>query len=314
MAMARNLVEAAVGLLAVVAVAAGAPGPARARAARIVTESAVASVVAEESAGLAGASAAELTLGGAEATRAGVDPPGNVVLAAATASIPVVEPGYRIFRPDGPGPHPAVVFMSGCSGLTPSFAPRSYERPAEELRKLGFVVVWVDYLGRRNLRSCAGGGVTQEEAGRDAVAAASWLRTRPYVDAKRIAAIGWSYGGGAVLAALSSHPADQLVFSRAVVYYPYCDSTVGSSPTRIPLLALRGSSDNVAPRRLCEPALGGSSGTANVRIIDYPEAQHAFDVSELPPRIEYQFGTLGYHPRAAAAAWDEVQRFLRPGA
>lgn len=24
---------------------------------------------------------------------------------------------YRMFRPPGPGPHPAIVFVSGCSGL-----------------------------------------------------------------------------------------------------------------------------------------------------------------------------------------------------
>ena len=126
----------------------------------------------------------------------------------------VVDGSYRIFRPDGPGPHPAVVFVSGCSGFTPSFAPKAYERPAEQLRGMGFVVVWADYLGLRNLKSCSGGGITPDEAGRDAVTAASWLRSQSYVDAKRITAIGWSYGGNAVLAALSSHSVDQLIFTR----------------------------------------------------------------------------------------------------
>ena len=27
------------------------------------------------------------------------------------------EGGYKIFRPDGPGPHPSVVFLCGCSGF-----------------------------------------------------------------------------------------------------------------------------------------------------------------------------------------------------
>ena len=41
--------------------------------------------------------------------------------------------GYRMFRPDGPGPHPAVVFVSGCSGFKPMFAPNAYVHPTEQL-------------------------------------------------------------------------------------------------------------------------------------------------------------------------------------
>lgn len=236
----------------------------------------------------------------------------SVLLISTAVVAQVTEGGYRIFRPDGPGPHPAVVFVSGCSGFTPAFAPKAYERPAEQLRGLGFVVVWADYLGRRNLKSCAGGGITPDEAGRDAVAAASWLRSQPYVDAKRIAAIGWSYGGGAVLAALGGHSADQLIFTRVILYYPAC-SGVGPWSNPIPALVLRGSSDNVAPHSLCESAFGTGSGKANVKIIDYPGAYHIFDWSELPPKMEYPFGTVGYHPQAAAAAWEEVKRFLQSG-
>jgi dienelactone hydrolase len=236
-----------------------------------------------------------------------------VLLTSATVVAQVKDGGYRIFRPDGPGPHPAVVFASGCSGFKPMFAPNAYVHPAEQLRKLGFVVVWADYLGRRNLNNCMSGGITLLEAGRDAVAAASWLRSQPYVDAKRITALGWSYGGGGVLAALGSHSADQLIFTRAIVYYPYC-SDVGPWSNRIPVLVLRAGSDNVARHSMCESALGTGSGEANVKIIDYPGAHHAFDWSELPPNLpESGFGTYRYHPQAAAAAWEEVKRFLQSG-
>ena len=235
-----------------------------------------------------------------------------VLLTSTAVAAQVTDGGYRIFRPDGPGPHPAVVFVSGCSGFTPAFAPKGYELWAERLRGLGFVVVWADYLGRRNLKSCVDPTLTQHDAGRDAVAAASWLRSQPYVDAKRITALGWSYGGGCVLAALGSHSADQLIFTRAIVFYPHC-SGVAPWSNRIPVLVLRAGSDNVALPRTCESAIGTVSREGNVKIIDYPGAHHAFDMSELPPKTEYTFGTLGYHPQAAAAAWDEVQRFLQPG-
>lgn len=235
-----------------------------------------------------------------------------VLLISTTAVAQVTNGGYRIFRPDGPGPYPAVVFVSGCSGFTPAIDLKAYERPAEQLRGLGFVAVWADYLGRRNLQSCATGGVTQIEVGRDIVAAASWLRSQPYVEAKSITAMGWSYGGGSVFAALGSHSADQLIFTRAIVYYPFCQGLAPwSNP--IPVLVLRAGSDNVAPHHYCKSALGTGSATANIKIIDYPGAQHCFDFSELPPKMDYAFGTIGYHPQAATAAWEEVKQFLQSG-
>jgi len=33
-------------------------------------------------------------------------------------------------------------------------------------------------------------------------------------------------------------------------------------------------------------------------------------MSELPPRTFYEFGAIGYRPQAAAASWEEIQRFL----
>src|SRR5215813_4181075 len=77
------------------------------------------------------------------------------------------DPKYRIFKADGSGPHPAVAFVSGCSGFTPTFAPKVYERVAEQLRSRGYVVIFVDYLGRRGLQSCAGSPITHADAAKD---------------------------------------------------------------------------------------------------------------------------------------------------
>jgi dienelactone hydrolase len=62
---------------------------------------------------------------------------------------------FRTVKPDGAGPFPAVLFVSGCSGFAPSFAPSAYERPAERLRTAGYVVTYVDYLAARGLKTCA---------------------------------------------------------------------------------------------------------------------------------------------------------------
>src|SRR2546427_2375096 len=86
------------------------------------------------------------------------------------------EARYRIFRPDARGSHPAVALVSGCDGFTPQIAPALYERRAEDLRALGHVVIFVDYLGRRGLKTCAG-PITHDDAARDLMSAAGWLRS-----------------------------------------------------------------------------------------------------------------------------------------
>ena len=78
---------------------------------------------------------------------------------------------------------------------------------------------------------------------------------------------------------------------------------------------LLGGEDNVVRNRSCQELAKKSDNPDAVKIVIYPGAQHGFDRSELPPKMDYAspvFGTLGYHPQAAAAAWEEVQRFLQP--
>src|SRR5882724_7872368 len=97
------------------------------------------------------------------------------------------DPKYRVFRPDASGPHSAIVFVSGCDGFAPSFAPTLYERRAEYFRAQGYIVIFADFLGRRGLKSCAG-PVTHEQAAQDLVSAAAWIRDQADVDRRRITA------------------------------------------------------------------------------------------------------------------------------
>ena len=135
-----------------------------------------------------------------------------------------LEPYFRNYRPSGAGPFPTILMVSGCSGFTPSIAPQVYTRAAERWRSKGYVVVFVDYLSARGLPNCRGSGaVNAVEIGRDVLAVARYLQGQPYVKASQIAAVGWSLGGGAVLAALGQLTAAENSPLRAVVaYYPYC--------------------------------------------------------------------------------------------
>jgi dienelactone hydrolase len=229
-----------------------------------------------------------------------------ILMPASHVTAQTAEGGYKIFRPDGSGPHPSLVFLPGCSGFTPSHAPKHYERVAEQFRGKGYVVIFADYIGRRGLTNCM--AVSHSEAAKDLVAAAAWLKSQPFIDPARITAIGWSYGGGAVLRALNEYNTEQLVFSRAIVYFPNCGDVW---KTKVPVLMLLAGEDNVNPNMRCQEAAKKGDIPDAVKIVVYPGAYHAFDMSELPPKTEYQFGTLGYSPQATAAAWEEIERFLQ---
>ena len=218
---------------------------------------------------------------------------------------------YRTFRADTPGPHPAVALVSGCDGLAPPMAPAVYEHRAEHLRTLGHLAVFVDYLGRRGLKTCAG-AVTHEDAARDLMAAVAWLRSQPAVDHSRITAMGWSYGARAVLVALAKQSESRLGFSRAVVYYPDCRA-LEPWKTAVPVLMLLGGDDDMTPAKSCQEAVNRLTTPAAVKIVVYPGALHGFDVPELPTRMRYGFGSIGYQPQAASAARREIEQFLRAG-
>jgi dienelactone hydrolase len=233
-----------------------------------------------------------------------------LVLSASPGAAQMPDAKYRVFRPDTPGSHPAVVFVSGCDGFAPAAAPALYERRAEHLRAQGHIVIFADYLGRRGLKTCAG-PVTHEEAARDVVAAAAWLGSQVGVDRARIAAMGWSYGGRAVLVALARHTETQLAFSRAVVYYPDCRALEPWKAT-MPVLMLLGGDDDMTPARPCQEAAARTAAPAAVKIVVYPGALHGFDNPELPAKMRYGFGTVGYQAEAAEGARREVEQFLRP--
>lgn len=231
-----------------------------------------------------------------------------VLLISTTVVAQVTEGGYKIFRPDGPGPYPAVVFISGCSGFTPGFAPKHYKRVAEQFRVKGYVVVFADYLDRRGKASCM--EITTVDAAEDLVAAAAWLKSQQSIDPARITAIGWSFGGGAVLIAVNKYRIEQLAFSRAIAYYPTCGGLWQWKP-KVPVLMLLASEDRVAPNSMCQDAAKESTIPGAVKMVIYPGTQHCFDMSELPPEMYYEFGRIGYHQQAAESAWVEVERFLQ---
>lgn len=215
---------------------------------------------------------------------------------------------YVTLRPDGSGPFPAVLLAAGCSGFNNQGNNNVYEEKAAALRQGGYVVVFVDVLARRGLKNCSG-SLTVEDAAQDLLAAAEWARKQRHIDARRISAIGWSFGGGVVVAALAQMPRTHPAFYKAVALYPPCPPRYARGTT-VPLLVLLAALDDVSPPQGCVRIAQGSP-PGSVKSITYQNARHAFDARGLPERVRYQFGTLGYNAQADRAAWAEIRAFLK---
>lgn len=188
--------------------------------------------------------------------------------------------------------------------------PEHYKRVAEKLQAMGYVVVFVDYLEHRGKTDCL--ELSTADAAKDIVEAAAWLKSKPSIDPKRITAIGWSFGGRAVLDAINRYRINQLIFSRAIVYYPTCGG-LWNWKAKIPVLMLLASDDPTGKSDICKDAANDSHNTDMVKAIMYQDALHCFDMSEIPNEMFIDWIKIGYNKEAASAAWGEVERFLQAG-
>jgi dienelactone hydrolase len=179
-----------------------------------------------------------------------------------------LEPHYRIQRPQGPGPFPAILLVPGCEGIAPS---RS--QTAGELVSHGYIVVFVDYLSARGLHTGCRDEVSPDDVGRDIRAVSTHVRSLSDVRARAVGAVGWSLGGSGVLASLVGAEWDrQPPLDAAVAFYPLCR---GLRPLRttVPTLLLLAGLDDIAPLAYCKDLIGRSAG--RVQVHTFPEGFHA---------------------------------------
>ena len=197
-----------------------------------------------------------------------------------SASQQAAEPQYRIVRPAGQGPHPALLFVSGCSGFTPHEAPHHYGRVADEFAARGYVVIFVDYLGARGREIC-GGAVPPADVAEDILAAAAYAGPSRSSARPRSTSSAGPGGGSGVLSVIATLPASAPApFRKAVAYYPEC--YVGTPwGVKIPLLMLLAGKDDMSSTWACEQLAKRLGGDFPLEVRVYPEARHAFDVPDL---------------------------------
>ena len=229
--------------------------------------------------------------------------------AALVASITLAAEPFRVLSPSVGTSNAAVLLVPGCSGFVARNGINHYEERASELQAAGYFVVFVDYLGRRHLTDCARGrDVSHAQVASDILEAAGWIKGQSRVTSDKIFVVGWSYGGGGVLAALKAMPPGPPLLAKAVTYYPDCRRAMPWSSTSVSVLMLMGAIDEVALPAVCERAMKGAPPNSLFTVL-YPNARHGFDMRSLPERAE--FGRLGYNDEAAMASWAAVLDFLR---
>jgi len=212
---------------------------------------------------------------------------------------PTTLDGY-MFRPVGAGKHPALIFLHGCGGLfdrTNGFIEPGERDWASELVRRGYVVLMVDSFGPRNRgEMCSQRSRDPElylKRPRDAYGALLFLQAQPFVRPDRIAVIGWSQGGGAVLFAVGAQSPTRPTqlphgdFRAAVAFYPTScnDQQLPGWTSAVPILVLVGSEDVGNPPAPCKELIEGASARgAKTEIQIYPGAYHHFDWPNLPRR------------------------------
>jgi dienelactone hydrolase len=244
-----------------------------------------------------------------------------------------------LFRPEGPGPFPAVVALHGCAGLYAKGQLSARDRDwSERLVKEGYVVLLPDSFSARGVDEiCSRKERTVRptyERNRDAYGALLYLQGQPFVRGNDVGLIGWSNGGITVLATIAAkthaRPRDLAHdFRVAVAFYPSCRTALDRSSDWIPPVApvhiLMGAADDWTPAPPCQD-LGEKAKAAGspIDVVIYPGAYHDFDHPNMPVHSRDDVATtasghatLGTDPAARADAIARVSKVfhdtLRPG-
>lgn len=224
-----------------------------------------------------------------------------------------------LFRPDGPGPHPAVVALHGCGGLEGARGALSARHAdwGERLVRQGFLVLFPDSFGSRGLGSQCRVRDRAIRASRERIddvkAALAYLAARRDVDARKINLLGWSNGGSTAIYAVQPRhaPRGKIDFAAAVAFYPGCRllDQRQNWRTRVPLLVLSGEADDWTPADTCVSLVSRARRAGDAaEIVTYPGAYHNFDAPGLPVRVQRGLAFTGDGSDAAHSGTNEPAR------
>ena len=252
-----------------------------------------------------------------------------------------------LFRPKGSAAmrYPAVIALHGCGGMYSTLAARRddlsarHQGMAELLANEGYVVLFPDSFRSRGFEEICTianqqRSIAQSNRRLDAQGALAYLQARADVVQDRVAVLGWSHGGSAVLATLNAHQsavatwknraASAAYFRAAVAFYPGCIDSLrerAGYAVAAPLTLFIGASDDwTAPQPCIDLAAKLAAAGEPVTITVYPDTYHGFDgpAAQGRLRLEVPNGvnpgkgvTVAPNPVARADAYAKLKVFLR---
>ena len=225
--------------------------------------------------------------GGPAGERITFDSESPFSLSDAGADAPAAKAAGTLFLPpeaSAAAPVPAVVILHGAAGVQ-SVRELTY---GQQFAARGVAALVVDVFAARRER--ASGfidrllEITEAMFLADAYAALDHLAARPEIDPRRIALIGFSYGGMVAIYAAYAQVAERYApggprFAAHVAFYAPCIAEFEDSrATGAPLMMLYGGRDAlVDPQRCARVAEQLEAGGAEVQTVVYPEAVHQWD-------------------------------------
>jgi len=191
-----------------------------------------------------------------------------------------------LYTPQGKGPFPALVVIHEWWGLN--------DWVKEQASRLAGKVATTPEEAHEIMR-----GVPEDRAGRDLLAATSYLSAQSNVDPKRIGSIGWCMGGGYSLNLAVNDPKLKV----AVINYGHLASDDATlKKINAAILGIFGGQDKgipVADVKKFESQLKALGKTVEIHV--FPDAGHAFQNPN---------NKQGYRADDAAAAWKITTDFL----
>jgi dienelactone hydrolase len=217
--------------------------------------------------------------------------------------------GYLAYDDTFTGKRPGVLVVHTWTGVGPYVKGR-----AEQLAKMGYVAFAADIYGkgvRPKAPDASGAEAAKYRSNRPllrdrAQAGLDVLRQQPMTDPKRIAAIGYCFGGGAVLE-LARSGAD---IAGAVSFHGNLDTPNPDDAENIKskVLVLHGADDPYVPHEQVQ-AFEKEMREANVdwQLVSYGGAVHSF--TELEAGNDPSKGAA-YNMKADRRSWEDMKQFF----
>jgi dienelactone hydrolase len=209
-----------------------------------------------------------------------------------------------VFKPDGAGPFPAIVHFHTCGGID-AYRGRYW---TEAMLESGYVVLVLDSLGPRGLSTLCDTSPFSDKSGvniyrgvKDAFDAKAHLEKLPFVDAERVALVGFSWGAmaGILAATDSSSQAFGKPFRAIASFYPGCARPLFQPDIARPLLVLMGDLDNEVNLPGCVDWLDHLKRTSlPVESRMYAGASHSWDTDRFIQKTTNRGIQVQYIPNA----------------